>query len=112
MAKPRKAKIAAAALDRYPKSYAERLGIDIAKNTPSPLYRWLLASLLFSSRIAAAQAESAAKALFDRGWRTPEKMAATTWEERVKVLNRSGYARYDESTARYIADATQLLLED
>lgn len=38
-------------------------------------------------------------------------MAATTWEKRVKVLNSSGYARYDESTARYIADTTSLLVE-
>ena len=112
MAKPSKRKIMEAALARYPKSYAERLGIDVAKNTPAPLYQWLLASLLFSTRIAASQAESAAKALFDAGWRRPEKMAATTWEARIKVLNRSGYARYDESTARYIADTTARLRED
>ena len=29
--------------------------------------------------------------------------------ERVKVLNRSGYARYDESTSRYIGETTALL---
>jgi endonuclease III len=112
MARPARKDIVRAALDRCPQSTAERLGIDLSKNTPAPLYRWLIASLLFSARISAAQAENAARALFDEGWRTPEKMAATTWEARVKVLNRSGYARYDESTARYIADTTQLLLDD
>jgi hypothetical protein len=30
----------------------------------------------------------------------------------VKVLNRSGYARYDESTSRYIEETTRLLLEN
>lgn len=112
MAKPSKQDIVRAAMRRYPKSYAERLGIDIAKNTPGPLYQWLLASLLFSTRISADQAEKAAQALFEQGWRTPNKMADTAWEERVKVLNRSGYARYDESTARYIADTTKLLQDD
>ncbi len=38
-------------------------------------------------------------------------MAAVSWAERTKVLNRSGYARYDESTSRYIADTTTLLLD-
>lgn len=109
MAKPSKRDIVRAAMSRYPKSYAERLDIDLARNTPAPLYQWLIASLLFSARISAAQAESAARALFAQGWRTPMKMAATSWEARVKVLNRSGYARYDESTARYIADTTALL---
>jgi endonuclease III len=71
----------------------------------------LLSALLFSTRISAGQAEKAAKALFDRGWRTPKAMCATTWSQRVKVLNRSGYARYDESTSRYIADTTSLLME-
>ena len=109
---PSKRAIVRAALGRCPKSTAERLGLDIAKNTPAPLYQWLIASLLFSARIGAAQAERAAGALFEQGWRTPQKMAATTWKMRVEVLNRSGYARYDESTARYIADSTALLLDD
>ena len=111
MGRASKRDIARAVLDRHPKSYAEELHIAVGGNTPSPLYRWLIASLLFSARIAAGQAQGAAKALFDQGWRTPEKMAQTSWSERVKVLNRSGYARYDESTSRYIGDTTELLLD-
>jgi endonuclease III len=100
-----------AILNRYPQSFADAIKIDLTSNKPSPLFQWLIASLLFSTRIAAGQAENAARALFDEGWRTPEKMLKTSWEERVRILNRSGYARYDESTARYIADTTQLLLD-
>lgn len=102
--------IARAALKRHPKSHAERLGIDVAKDTPSPLYRWLLAALLYSTRISAELAESAARALSKEGWRTPAKMAASSWRQRVDVLNAAGYARYDESTAGYIGAATELLL--
>jgi hypothetical protein len=31
-------------------------------------------------------------------------MGESTWEERVKVLNENGYARYDERTARMLQD--------
>lgn len=106
-----KREIVRRALARYPESHAQRLGIDVARNTPAPLYRWLIASLLFSARISAGQAHRAAKALFAEGWRTPDKMAATTWAERVKVLNRSGYARYDESTSRMLGDTAEMLLD-
>ncbi len=112
MAKPGKRDIVRALLKRYPKNHAEELGIDVAKNTPAPLYQWLIVSLLFSARIGAGQAEKAAKALLDEGWKTPKRMAEVSWEERVRVLNHAGYARYDESTSRYIADTTALLLMD
>lgn len=111
MAKASRREIARAVLRRYPKSHADRLRIDVGRNTPAPLFQWLIASLLFSTRIASGQAQKAARALFEQGWRTPEKMAGTSWGERVTVLNRSGYARYDESTARYIGDTTALLLD-
>lgn len=111
MARPSKRDIARALLKRHPKSHADEMKIDVARNTPAPLYQWLLVSLLFSARISAVQAQRAASALFERGWRTPARMADTSWERRVEVLNRAGYARYDESTARFIGDSTALLLE-
>ncbi|WP_319519618.1 hypothetical protein [uncultured Martelella sp.] len=104
--------IVKAVLERYPESYAEILHIDVTKNTPAPLFQWLVCALLMSARISADKAQEAAKALFDAGWTTPEKMAATSWAERVKVLNENGYARYDESTARYLADTLDLLKDE
>jgi endonuclease III len=86
--------------------------VDVSANTPAPLYQWLLVSLLFSARISAGQAQKAAEALFEQGWRTADRMADTTWNQRVEVLNRAGYTRYDESTARYIGDSTDLLIDD
>jgi endonuclease III len=111
MTRPSKQAIVAELLARHPRSHARELGIDVGKNTPSPLYEWLIVSLLFSARISADQAQKAAGALFREGWRTPDRMAQSTWKQRVDVLNRNGYARYDESTARYIADATGHLRE-
>ncbi|MDX6752272.1 hypothetical protein SH611_20905 [Geminicoccaceae bacterium 1502E] len=98
-------------LERHGRPYAEELGIDLARNTPSPLFRWLVASLLLSARISGRIALAAAAALSRAGWRTPRRMAEAGWEARVRVLNRSGYARYDESTSRMLGDSCALLLD-
>ncbi|GAB4350040.1 MAG: endonuclease [Oricola sp.] len=101
----------AALLARHGVTFCEELGIDIAAGTPEALFRWLVASLLMSARISSATAVKAARALADAGWTTPQAMAGSTWEERVKVLNRSGYARYDESTARMLGEDAAMLLD-
>ena len=111
MAKPPADRVLTALLERHGQTYAQELGIDVAKGTPSPLFRLLVASILFSARIGAGQAAKAARALTDEGWTTAEKLAATSWRERVRVLNRHGYARYDERTASMLGDACELLLD-
>lgn len=100
-----------ALLKRHGQTYCKELGIPIEQGTPSPLFRWLVASILFSARISAATAISAARALDDAGWRTAKAMAESTWEQRTRVLNRSGYARYDESTSRMLGESATMLVE-
>lgn len=100
-----------ALMQRHGQSFCDRLGIPIAQGTPSPLFRWLVASILFSARISADIACDAARAIDEAGWRTAQAMAESTWEERTDVLNRAGYARYDESTSRMLGESAQMLLE-
>jgi len=104
------AKIISALLELNGQTFCEEMGIDLARNTPSPLFCWLVASTLLSARITHGIALKAAKALLRAGWRTPEKMAQSSWEERTKTLNRSGYARYDESTSRMLGDTASRML--
>jgi endonuclease III len=99
-------------LDEYGTTFSEELGIELTKNTPSELFRWLTFSLLASARIGWEQAMKATDALREAGWTTAEKMARATWEQRVRVLNEHGYARYDESTSRMLQDASDLLLDE
>jgi hypothetical protein len=108
---PDRKRIAAALLDRHGRTYCSALGIPIERNTPSPLFRWLCASILFSTRISADLAASAARALAEHELTTPQRMSEATWAERTKILNRSGYARYDESTSRMLGDTSALLIE-
>jgi len=100
-----------ALLDSHGQTFSAELGIDLARNRPSDLFRWLCASLLISARISSAVALRAAAALAEHGWTTARKMADSTWEERVRVLNRSGYARYDEKTGRMLGDVCALALD-
>lgn len=101
-----------ALIDEHGRTFCDELGIEIEKNSPSPLFRWLCASILLSARIRSDIAISAAHALTRNGWTTPQKMAGSTWECRTRTLNCAGYARYDESTARMLKDTTSMLLED
>jgi endonuclease III len=111
MAKPSRSAIERQLLDRHGRTYAEELRINLARETPSALFKLLVAAILFSARIGARQGGRAAAALFSEGWTTARKLADSTWEQRVGVLDRSGYARYDERTATMLGQATELLLE-
>jgi hypothetical protein len=104
-------RIVAALLAKHGRTYCNELGIDIARNTPSVLFRWLCATILFSKRISAGIAGDAARALTQHGWTSPRKMLASSWEERTHVLNAARYARYDESTSTRLAEDSRFLLD-
>ena len=96
--------IVAALLAMHGRTYCDELAINIARNTPSVLFRWLCPTLLFSARINASVAIAAARAITRRGW-------TSTWEERTHVLNAAGHARYHESTSAKLGEASALLLD-
>jgi hypothetical protein len=98
-------------LKEHGQTYAAEAGITL-KNTPSPLYQLLVLTTLMSVRIRADIAVTAARELFKAGWRSPSKMLESTWQQRVDALGRGSYVRYDESTATYLADSAQLLLDE
>lgn len=99
-----------ALLKRYGTTFAEDLGIDAEANEPSPLFCLLVSAMLFSTRISHNVAARTARILFDRGWTTPRKIAAATWEQRVEALDEGGYARYDERTSTMLGDMAQVLV--
>jgi hypothetical protein len=97
-------------LDRYGTTYAEEAGITL-RNEPAPLYQLLVLTTLLSVRIKADIAVAAARELFRAGWRTPGAMVDSTWQQRVDALGRAHYKRYDESTATYLAEGAQRVLD-
>lgn len=107
----RDARAIVAALGRTaPKSFAEEIGLEPPFG-PAALFRLLVMSLLMGARIRASVALKADLELNRHGWTTPRKMADAAWEERTLVLNRAGYARYDESTSRRLGQAAEVVLE-
>lgn len=111
MVTPSKRALVRALMERYGQTYAEEIGIDVNSNRPAPLFQMLCAALLYSARIAAGNATRAARALIDAGLTTPEKMAATTWQERVDVITWHGYKRYDERTATMLGHTARMVLD-
>jgi hypothetical protein len=99
-----------ALLDGHGRTYAEEAGITL-RDTPQPLYRLLVLSLLLSARIRASVAVAAARELYEAGLRDPRRMADADWQQRVDALGRGGYRRYDERTATQLGDGAELLTE-
>lgn len=98
-------------LDLHGQTFCRELRIPIEKNTPSALFQLLCFSIMSSTRIGWRIAMAAVRAVFDAGWKTPQAMDRSTWRQRTNTLNRSGYARYDESTSRMLGDTSRILLE-
>ena len=108
MARRSQRAIVRALLERHGQTFAQELGIKPERAAPSQLFRLLVASILFSARIGHGIAIEAAKALFREGWTTPQKLGAAPWAQRVRVLNRSEYARYEEEVVIALVRRTAL----
>src|SRR5215208_2075282 len=93
------ADVASELLRRYPRTYAQELGVD-RLDRPSDLFRLLVLALLMSARIRASIAADAATALFRNGWRTARAMAVASWEARARTLNRRREPRSASSVDR------------
>ncbi|SEC23618.1 hypothetical protein SAMN04489844_1928 [Nocardioides exalbidus] len=96
-------------LAEHGRTYADEAGITL-RDKPAPLYQLLVLTLLSSARISADIAVASAAELFHAGWRTPERMRAATWQQRVDALGRGGYRRYDESTSTQLEKNADFLL--
>ncbi|MFJ3640702.1 endonuclease [Streptomyces sp. NPDC090108] len=101
--------VVARLLGEFGRTYAEEAGITL-RDEPAPLYQLLVMTVLCSTRIKAEVATSAARELFGAGLRTPRAMAGSTHRERVVLLGRAHYVRYDESTATALGDGAELVI--
>lgn len=111
MARPSNDAVVEALLQRHGQTFADEIGVDVAKGTPQELFGLLCASILFSARISSDIAVRASQALREQGWRSAHKLAEATWAERTRVLNEAGYARFDERTSSMLGDTAQLLID-
>ncbi|GAA1870572.1 endonuclease [Brevibacterium marinum] len=97
-------------IDEHGRTFAAEAAITL-RDKPAPLWQLLVLSLLLSTRISSDIAVRTARELFSTGWRTPQHLRESTWQERVDALGRGGYRRYDESTATRLDEAAALLID-
>lgn len=100
-----------ALLQRHDRTFCAELSIDIASGQPAALFQWLVASNLYSTRIAAPIATAAARALFEEGLTSAAKLREASWEQRVKLLNEAGYARMDERYSTILGQMSAQVIE-
>lgn len=89
--------------------YSEAMGIDLARGTPEPLFHWLLGALLLSARIPAGNVVRAVRGLKQEKLHTVKGILASSRDERIRVLNENGYARFDNRGADQIHAAAELV---
>ena len=103
--------VVARLLDQHGRTFAAQAGITL-RDKPSPLFCLLVLSMLSSVPISADIAAAAARELFRDGWRTPERLRRSTWQQRVDALGRGSYRRYDESTATRLEQLADHVLDE
>ncbi len=109
-ANARGARVLRELVEAHGETFAEEAGIAL-KDTPQPLYRLLVLSVLLSARIRGSVAVAAARELSEAGLRDAGRMARSDWQQRVDALGRGGYRRYDERTATQLGDGAALVNE-
>ncbi|KAF7184231.1 hypothetical protein CNMCM7691_004917 [Aspergillus felis] len=79
------------------------------KPTPDTILSHILNALLSSAHISHHIARSALLNLMKHGYYDLKTLKASTWKERVALLDEAGYARYDFSTATELGKLATLV---
>lgn len=101
--------VVAELLARHGQTFADEIDADVPADTAEAMFRLTVFALLAGAPIRTAAAVQGCRALMAAGWTDAASMAEASWDERTRVLNHNGYARYDESTSRQLADACEHL---
>jgi hypothetical protein len=80
-----------------------------SKPTPQTILSHILNALLSSAHISHHIARRALLNLMKQGYYDLETLKASTWKERVALLDEAGYARYDFSTATELGKLATLV---
>ena len=101
------ARIVATLIDEDGQLFSEVAGATIARDVPQQWFHWLLTALLCSARINGTNAMQAAAGLKAEGLHTVEAILDAPRAQRIRVLNRNGYARFDNVGADSIHAAAR-----
>lgn len=100
---------AARLLDTADGTFAAEAGIDLA-DTPAPLYRLLVLSVLLSSGVQAKLGTRACRELLDSGLDTPQNMRDAERDDVFATLDRAKFLRKQQTTDA-LQDGAALVVE-
>ncbi len=92
-------------------NFSSALGIKLETGSPTEIFKWFLASILFGARISEKIVVNTYGEFENRGIITPQKMLETGWDGLVEILDAGGYVRYDFKTATKLLEAMRNLEE-
>lgn len=98
-------------VDSQGRLFSEEVGANIARDVPQQWFHWLLTAQLCSARIAADKALEASAALREAGLHKIDAILESRRDDRIRVLNQHGYARFDNVGADQIHAAAELVDE-
>ncbi len=90
--------------------YSTELGIDVDAGDQQ-IERWFLAATLFATRISATIAERTFRTLDQAGLHRIAQARHLPFHDLIELLDRGGYARYDNRTASRLQDLSEVLDE-
>ncbi len=107
----RSREVAAVLMARLPGRFSTELGLRLEGRRRLDLFLWLLAAILFGTRISGSIAVRTHAEFVRRGLTSPERMLQTGWDGLVEVLDAGGYVRYDYKTATKLLEVAKNLLD-
>ncbi len=98
-------------LDMHGRGFARELGIRVTNN-PARLFGLVCLGILSQPGVDPRKAASAARALFEHEWNTPQQLAASSERQLVEVLEEAGYPGNAGEVARALSESADMVLED
>ncbi|OYV47111.1 MAG: hypothetical protein B7X10_04545, partial [Burkholderiales bacterium 21-58-4] len=89
--------------------YSKALGIDLSSGRGEEAFKWLLAAVLFGTRISWKIAERTWRRFEAHDVLTPDAALKAGWKGLVAILDEGGYARYDFKTATKLIELSENL---
>lgn len=98
-------------MKRLSGGYSSALGINLASMESGEIFKWLLAAVLFGTRIDESIAMKTYKEFEKAGLLSPEAILETGQQHLVGILRRGGHIRYDLKMATKLLEVTRNLKE-
>jgi len=94
----------------FGQKYSEVLGINLEGRDDGEIFKWFLASILFSAPIRESSAIKTYKCFKKYGVLTPQKIIQTGWQGLVDILDEGTYTRYDFRTSDKLLEVISSLV--